>query len=91
MEPEFADYYCSDNSRPGVPVLAMLGMMLLKSFYNLSGEGVVARWIENPYMQFFTGEAVFQKRPPMNPVDMAKFRKCIGEKGAEKSLKISLS
>ena len=64
--------------------------MLLKSIYNLSDEGVVARWLENPYMQYFSGEKVFQKRPPMNPIDMTKFRKRIGEKGAEKIFKISL-
>ena len=60
----------------------MVGMMLLKNIYNLSDEGVVARWMENPYMQYFTGEKVFQRRPPMNPIDMTKFRKRIGEKGA---------
>lgn len=27
-------------------------MMLLKTFYNLSEEGVVARWQEYPFMQF---------------------------------------
>jgi IS5 family transposase len=68
----------------------MVGMMLLKSIYNLSDEGVVARWLENPYMQYFTGEKVFQKRPQMNPIDMTKFRKRIGEKGVEKIFKISL-
>ena len=41
-------------------------------------------------MQYFTGEKVFQKRPPMNPIDMTKFRKGIGEKGVEKIFKISL-
>lgn len=65
-------------------------MMLLKSIYNLSDEGVVARWLENPYMQYFTGEKVFQKRPPMNPIDMTKFRKRIVLQGAEKIFKISL-
>ena len=64
-------------------------LQLLKSIYNLSDEGVVARWMENPYMQYFTGEKVFQKRPPMNPIDMTKFRKRIGEKGAEKIFKLS--
>lgn len=68
----------------------MVGMMLLKNIYNLSDEGVVARWMENPYMQYFTGEKVFQRRPPMNPIYMTKFRKRIGEKGAEKIFKISL-
>lgn len=90
VESEFAEYYCADNGRPSVPIRKMVGMMLLKSIYNLSDEGVVARWLENPYMQYFTGEKVFQKRPPMNPIDMTKFRKRIGEKGAEKIFKISL-
>ncbi len=91
VESEFAEYYCADNGRPSVPIRKMVGMMLLKNIYNLSDEGVVARWMENPYMQYFTGEKVFQKRPPMNPIDMTKFRKRIGEKGAEKIFKISLT
>lgn len=90
VESEFSEYYCSDNGRPSVPVRTMVGMMLLKSIYNLSDEGVVARWVENPYMQYFTGEKVFRKRPPMNPLDMSKFRNRIGECGAEKILRISL-
>ena len=90
VESEFAEYYCADNGRLSVPIRKMVGMMLLKNIYNLSDEGVVARWMENPYMQYFTGEKVFQKRPPMNPIDMTKFRKRIEEKGAEKIFKISL-
>ena len=90
VESEFAEYYCADNGRPSVPIRKMVGMMLLKNIYNLSDEGVVARWMENPYMQYFTGEKVFQKRPPMNPIDMTKFRKRIGTIGAEKIFKISL-
>ena len=90
VESDFSEYYCADNGRPSVPIRTMVGMMLLKSIYNLSDEGVVARWMENPYMQYFTGEKVFQKHPPMNPIDMTKFRKRIGEKGAEKIFRISL-
>lgn len=84
------EYYCADNGRPSVPIRKMVGMMLLKNIYNLSDEGVVACWLENPYMQYFTGEKVFQKRPPMNPIDMTKVRKRIGTQGAEKIFKISL-
>ena len=29
-------------------------------------------------MQYFTGETVFQKRPPINPADFSKFRKRAG-------------
>ena len=90
VESDFAEYYCADNGRPSIPIRTMVGMMLLKNIYNLSDEGVVARWVENPYMQYFTGEKVIRKRPPMNPIDMTKFRKRIGEGGAEKILRISL-
>ena len=61
VESDFAEYYCADNCRMSVPIRTMVGMMLLKSIYNLSDEGVVARWLENPYMQFFVGEEVFRK------------------------------
>ena len=62
----------------------------MKSIYNLSNEGVVARCQEIPYMQYFTGEKVFQKRQPMNPIDMSWFSKCIGTIGAEIIFIISL-
>ena len=76
VKSEFAEYYCADNSRLTVPVRKMVRMMLLKSIYNLSDEGVVARWLENPYMQYFSGEKVFQKRPPMNPRWSASRKTC---------------
>lgn len=33
-------------------------------------------------MQYFTGETVFQKRPPINPADFSKFRKRAGIQSA---------
>lgn len=59
VESEFSKYCCKDNGRPSFPARKMAGLMHLKNLYNLSGEGVVARWMENPYMQSFTGEKVF--------------------------------
>lgn len=90
VESEFSGYYCSGNGRPGVPIRKMEGLMLLKNIYDLSDEEGVARWMENPYMLYFTGETVFQKRPPINPADFSKFRKRIGKKGAEKMFRLSL-
>ena len=55
------EYYCADNGRPSVPIRKMVGMMLLKNIYNLSDEGVVARWLENPCMQYFTGEQAVKR------------------------------
>ena len=90
VEAEFSKYYCKDNGRPSVPARKMVGLMYLKNLYNLSDEDVVDRWMENPYMQYFTGEKVFQKRPPIDPADFSKFRKRIGPQGAEILFRISL-
>lgn len=90
VESELSVYYCKDNGKPCVPIRKMVGLVLLKNIYNLSDESVCSRWQENPYMQYFTGEKVFQKRPPIDPSDLSKFRKRIGEKGAEVIFGISL-
>jgi len=42
VEQDFAGYF-SENGRPGVPVRKMVGLLLLKSLYNLSDERVVAQ------------------------------------------------
>lgn len=59
----------ADNEHPSVLVRKMVGMMFLKNIYNLSDEGVVVRCLKDPFMQYFTGEKVFQKCPTMNPID----------------------
>lgn len=89
VEVEFKDYF-AELGRPGVPIRQMVGLMLLKSLYNLSDENTVARWVENPYYQYFTGEFVFQTTPPIDPADFSKFRLRIGEEGAEKLLKLTI-
>jgi IS5 family transposase len=42
--------------------------------------------VENPYYQYFTGESVFQWKPPVAPSDMVYFRKRIGTEGLERIL-----
>ena len=75
VESEFAEYYCADNGRPSVPIRKMVGMLLLKNIYNLSDEGVVARWMENPYMQYFMGLKSFQHECPFTAPALVSFRK----------------
>ena len=62
----------------------MVGLLILKQLHNLGDETVVAAWIQNPYFQYFTGEAEFQWKPPCDPSDLVHFRNRIGKKGAEK-------
>lgn len=90
LEAEFGKLYCPDNGRPGVPIRLMAGLHLLKHTYALSDEQVVQRWVENPYYQYFCGEEYFQHRLPINPSQMTKWRKRVGEQGCEKLLQITI-
>lgn len=85
LEADFASLY-SERGRPAIPVRTIAGMLMLKHLYNQSDESVVARWVENPYWQFFTGETYMQHSPPFNPTDFVHFRKRIGEAGVERIL-----
>ena len=83
LEKDLKPYY-SENGRPSVPIRTMVGMLFLKNMFNQSDESVVARWIENPYWQHFTGEQYFQTSQPFDPSEFVHFRKRMGEPGLEK-------
>ena len=65
-------------------------MMFLKNMYNLSDESTVARWIENPYWQYFTGEQYFQTSKPFDPSEYVHFIKRMGEEGMEKIMSYTI-
>jgi IS5 family transposase len=65
----------------------MVALHYLKYTYNLSDEDVVATWVENPYWQYFSGMRFFEHKLPINPSSMTRWRKRIGEAGAEELLK----
>lgn len=90
VEKDFSEYYCLDNGRPSIPIRKVVGVILLRRMFNLSDESVVDRWKENPYWQYFCGEVNFQHEPPFDPTELIKFRKRIGEAGAERLLKLSI-
>jgi len=89
FENSFSKLY-SHTGQPGVPIRTMVGLLLLKRIYNLGDETVMEQWIQNPYFQYFCGEAEFQWEYPCDPSDMVHFRKRIGKKGAEKIFQISI-
>lgn len=70
----------SENGRPGTPTRFMVGLLLLQHIHNLSDEGVCARWVENPYFQYFTGEEFFCHEFPHERSDLTHWRKRTGEK-----------
>ena len=89
LEREFSRYY-SHTGRPAQPIRLLVGLLILKQLRNLSDESVVERWAENPYYQFFCGEAFLQWEFPCHPTDLVYFRKRIGEKGIEKIFQVSI-
>jgi IS5 family transposase len=90
LEEELSVFYCMDNGRPGVPIRTVAGMLLLKRMFDESDESVIEHWVENPYWQYFCGEVYFQHKPPFDRTELIKFRKRIGEQGAEILLKMSI-
>jgi transposase, IS5 family len=90
VDKEFSIYY-PYMGRKAIPVRKMVGSMILKQMYNLGDETYVERWIENPYWQYFCGETFFQYEQPFDPSEFVHFRKRIGEVGAQKILKLSIS
>ncbi|MDR1983740.1 MAG: transposase [Prevotellaceae bacterium] len=83
FEKEFSSLY-SNIGQPSVPLRMMIGCILLKRFYKLGDKALSIAWINNPYMQYFCGEACFQHVFPFSKSDFTRFRKRIGESGMEK-------
>jgi len=82
LEQQFGQYY-SENGRPGIPIRLMVGLTYLEHAFGFSDEEVVAKWVENPYWQYFCGEHYFQHELPIDPSSLSRWRKRIGENGAE--------
>lgn len=83
FEREWATFFPSHQGRPATSPRLVAGLMHLQHAFKLSDEAVVARWVENPYYQHFTGETFFQHRPPIDPSSLVRWRKRIGEEGVE--------
>jgi IS5 family transposase len=83
FEREWAGFFPSHRGRPATSPRLVAGLLYLQHAYRLSDDAVVARWVENPYYQHFTGETFFQHRPPIDPSCLTRWRQRIGEEGAE--------
>jgi transposase, IS5 family len=91
LETNLSGYYCEDNGRPGIPIRLIVGVIMLRRMFNQSDESVLDRWVENPYWQYFCGEVYFRHDFPFDRTELIKFRRRIGEKGAEQILKATVS
>ena len=83
FERQWAGFFPSHRGMPAAEPRLVAGLLCLQHAYRLSDEAVVARWVENPYFQHFTGETFFQHRPPIDPSSLTRWRGRIGEEGVE--------
>ena len=91
FERALGKHFCEHNGAPAKPVRLMVGLHYLKHTYNLSDEQTVLRWVENPYWQYFCGSKWFEHTLPIDPSSMTRWRKLIGEQGAEQLLAESIA
>ena len=80
---EWAGFFPSATGRPATAPRLVAGLLYLQHAYRLSDEAIVARWVENPYYQHFSGETFFQHKLPVDPSSLTRWRKRIGEEGVE--------
>jgi IS5 family transposase len=83
FEREWAGFFPSGEGRPAIHPRLIAGLLYLQHAYGLSDDAVVARWVENPYFQHFTGETFFQHGAPIHPSSLSRWRGRIGEEGVE--------
>jgi hypothetical protein len=81
---------CDKLGRPVVNTRLMVGLLYWKHAYDESEESVVARWVENPYWQFFCGCQYMQHDLPIERSSLSKWRKRVGAERLEKLLEATL-
>jgi len=66
LETRLGAVYTDRCGRPPLPTRLMAGLAILKAMHDLSDEVLSARWLENPYYQYFCGEEFFRHRLPFD-------------------------
>jgi len=82
--------YADDLGRPGVNTRLMVGLLYLKHAFDESDESLMARWVENPYWQFFCGLSYLQHELPIDPSSLSRWRKRVGAERLEKLLEATI-
>ena len=82
LEQRFGAVYEDGPGRPPLATRLMAGLSILKHLHDLSDESLCARWVENPYFQFFCGEEFFQHR--LAAADRSSLTRWRGRMGEER-------
>ncbi len=79
LETKLGVAYTDKKGRPPLPTRLMAGLAILKASHDLSDEVLCARWVENPYYQYFCGEEFFRHKLPFDRSSMTRWRQRMGE------------
>lgn len=79
LETKLGVVYTDKKGRPPLPTRLMAGLAILKATHDLSDEVLCARWLENPYYQYFCGEEFFRHRLPFDRSSLTRWRQRMGE------------
>lgn len=91
LEKQCGEVYTDGPGMPPLPTRLMAGLAILKHTFNLSDDELCARWVENPYFQYFCGEAFFRHELPLERSSMTRWRQRMGEERIAALLTESLS
>jgi IS5 family transposase len=91
LDQKLGGVYRPGVGQPPLPIRLMAGLMILKHMHSMSDEVLCARWIENPYFQYFCGEAVFRHELPFDRSSLTRWRQRLGEERLVALLQESLS
>ena len=80
LESEIDVLYSDGAGQPPLPTRLLVGLHYLKYTFNESDESVVARWVENPYWQYFCGYEYLQHELPLHPTSLTRWRNRVGDK-----------
>jgi len=91
LDRRFAAVCAAGDGQPPLPTRLVAGLFILKHTHDLSDEVLCARWVENPYYQFFCGEESFCHRLPFDRSSLTRWRQRLGEAELVALLQESLS
>ena len=78
IERELAEIYSPGAGHPPLPARLMAGLLILKHMHALSDAALCARWLENPYFQYFCGEEVFRHQLGFSRSSLSRWRRRLG-------------
>ena len=80
LETQIDVQYRPGPGQPPLPTRLLVGLHYLKYAFDESDESVVARWLENPYWQYFCGYEFLQHERPLHPTSLVRWRERMGDR-----------